>query len=342
MKKTLFIAALSALALPGIVSAVEPRITFAQDTIKDLRERARFPEWSQPIAAGAMDPLLADRLPTKQSLAGPQGAAPTLSTWASSISARAGETVDVFAELSALQPDTTNVLEVLRANSQKLNADMSAQLVNEAGVVLADVVYADNGQGADAQAGDGIYSGRVTLPAALAPALGTAHSLMLTVTAALPNGEQRKAVGGFQYSNPGAVLTGKYRDLIRNGNLVLQAEADVLNAGRYHLTGTLANPSGTPLASAQAAQVFTNTGKQWMDLTFYGLVLREAGALGKLNLNAVALTSASSMPNALGPVLKNAHVTQAINPLLLTAQPFNNPELIETAKRLEATLPLLQ
>lgn len=339
MKKIIALAALTALSLPAL--GADLHIKVAQDAIQDLRDRARFPEWSQPIALGALDPLLADRLPTRQALAGPQGAAPTLGVWASTISARAGESVDVFAELSGLSPDTNNVLDVLRANAQKYNASISGQLVNEAGAVLAEVVYADDGKGADLLAGDGIHSGRITLPAAMAPALGTAQSLMLTVTAALTNGEQRRAVGGFQYSNPGAVLTGRYKDLIRNGNLVMQAEVEVLTAGRYHLTGTLANLAGVPLASAQAAQHYAAPGKYWMDLSVYGLILREAGALGKLNLTSVALTSTNGMPNALGPVLRNVHLTQVINPLLLTALPFNNPELLETAKRLESTLSVL-
>ena len=339
MKKIIALAALTALSLPAF--AVELHVKVAQDAIADLRERARFPEWSQPIVAGALDPLLADRMPTRQALAGPQGAAPTLGVWASTISARAGESVDMFAELSGLSPDTNNGLDVLRANAQKFSASISGQLVNEAGAVLADVVYADNGQGADVLAGDGIHSGRITLPAAMAPALGTAQSLMLTVSAALANGEQRKAVGGFQYSNPGALLTGRYKDLIRNGNLVLQAEVEVLTAGRYHLSGTLANLAGLPLASAQSAQHYSAPGKYWMDLSVYGLILRQLGSLGKLNLSSVALTSTSSMPNALGPVQRNVHLTQIINPLLLTALPFNHPELLETAKRLESTLNIL-
>jgi hypothetical protein len=336
MKKTIIATALFVCAAPALAETAT--LSFIQQAAQDLRERARFPEWSQPVSAGALDPLLSDRTPTRQTLAGPQGAAPSLSVWASTISARAGESVDVFAELSGLQPDTSNVLEVLRASRLKYNAAITAELVNEAGARLVDIVYADDGKGADVAAGDGIYSGRVSLPAERAPALGSADSLMLKVTAALPNGEERKAVGGFQYSNPGAVLTGRYKDAIKQGNLVLQAEVEVLTAGRYHLTGTLATLTGTPVATAQAAQKYSAPGKYWMELPVYGLILRDAGVSGRLGLSSVALTSTNGMPNALGPVLRNVYQTQSINPLQLTALPFNNPDMIEAAKRLEASL----
>lgn len=337
MKKNLVFAALAALLAPA-AHAADARTGFTLDAVNDLRERARFPEWSQPVLPGAVDPLLAKRAPTRQSLAGPQGAAPTLSVWASTISARAGDSVDLFAQLSGMSPDTTRLVDILRANSQKLSAGVTAQIVNEAGAALGELAYADDGRGADAVAGDGIYSARWQLPARNAPALGTADSLMVKVRATLANGDVRNAVGGVQYSNPGALLTGRFRDAIKNGNLVLQAEADVLTAGRYHLTGVLANLAGAPVASAQAAQTFAAPGKYWMDLSYYGLIFQDRGAFGQLRVASASLTSTNGMPNALGPVLQNAHLTQALNPALLTKLPFNNPEMMDSARRLEATL----
>ena len=51
MKKTLLIAALAAL-VPTLAVALEPNVSFTLDAVKDLRERARYPEWSQPVAPG--------------------------------------------------------------------------------------------------------------------------------------------------------------------------------------------------------------------------------------------------------------------------------------------------
>ncbi|HUP92422.1 MAG TPA: choice-of-anchor X domain-containing protein [Solimonas sp.] len=334
MQKTM-LAALAALMLPAAVQAADS--TFAAEAAKDLRERARLPEWTQALPPGALDPVLAKRTPTRQSLGGPQGAAPILSVWTSTISAQPGQAVDLFAQLSAVTPDMNKLTDLLRANREKPTGTISAQVLDEAGAVLADLRYADDGKGADARAADGVYSARVVLPASRAPALGTAQSLMVQVRAALADGQVRDAVGGFQYSNPGATLTGAFKEAYRQGNLVLQAEANVLAPGRYHLSGTLSDLLGAPLAAAQSAQTFSTPGKYWMDLPYYGLALQDRGLTGRLRLSSVTLTSVNAMPNALGPVLQNAYLTQALNLAVLTRLPFNNPDMLEAARRLEAS-----
>lgn len=333
MRKTM-LAALAAL-LPAAGFAAGPQINFAAEAARDLRERARMPEWTQALAPGVADPVLAKRTPTTQTLAGPGGAGPALTVWASTISATAGQSVDLFARLSAVTPDMNTLADLVAANRQKLAGQIGAEILDESGAVLATLPYADDGKGADARAGDGVYSARWTLPANRAPALGTAQSLMVRVNAALADGQTRSAVGGFQYSNPGARLTGAFRELYRDGSLVVQAQAQVLAPGRYHLSGTLADLTGSPLASAQSAQVFGATGTYWMDLPYYGLALLERGALGRLSLSSVTLTSVGQMPNALGPVLSNAYVTQALKVASLTRLPYNHPDMLEAARRLE-------
>lgn len=337
--KKLLLTALAGLCLSPAAVAADARVDFTLQAVQDLRERARFPEWSQPVAAGHADPLAEQRRPTRQALAGPQGAAPTLTVWASTISARPGEAVDLHAQLSALAPDTADVATLLRANRRIAASSVTAELTGETLGALGQVAYRDDGVAPDARAADGIYSARVVLPADRAPALGRADSVAVRVRAVLANGEERVAVGGFQFSRPGAILTGRYRDLVRDGNLVLAAEAEVLAPGRYHLSGTLADLAGAPVATAQAARQL-QPGKQWIELSYYGLIFHERGALGRLRLASVALTTTGAMPNALGPVVRNAHLTQALNPAALTRQPFGNPDLLETARRLEATLPV--
>lgn len=344
MKKTSS-AVLAGLLFSAAVQAAEPSLNLAADAARELRERARFPEWSQPVAVGDVDPIVSARLPTRQSLAGPGGAAPRLTVWASTISAEAGQSVDLFAKLENLSQDSSNALEILRA-SQPVAGKISATLSGEQSGALTELAYLDDGQGADAKAGDGIYSARYTLPAARAPQVGTAESVLVLVRAALADGETRTAVGGFQFSNPGARLTGRYRDLVRDGNLLVQAEVEVLKSGRYHLAGTLASLAGLPLASAQSAQVL-QPGKQWMTLPYYGLIFHDRGASGALRLASVTLTSVGQMPNALGAVLENAHLTAPLNLAALTRLPFNAPEMLDAALRLEREaagrkLPLLR
>ena len=81
----------------------------------------------------------------------------------------------------------------------------------------AILAWTAHGKGADRKAGDGIWSARVRMPAGLEPEL--AASYMVKVTSRLLDGDLRESVGGFLYSNPGAHLTGRYRDEVRDGNL---------------------------------------------------------------------------------------------------------------------------
>lgn len=281
----------------------------------DYRERSRFPEWSQPILS-AIDPLLADRTPSVLRLNNPAGA---LEVWNSTISAQPGETIALFA-----RPQNAG------------DWALSATVQNSLGAVT-ELVYADDGQGADQAAGDGIYSAQWQLPTSHQPALGQADNLMLLVNAQNSAGDTLKAVGGLLYSRPGAVLTGEFRRVIENGNLVVQAQMDVLTAGRYHLAGTIADITGLPLAQAQTAGEFA-PGKQWIDMPVYGLIFHELGALAPLKLASVTLTSTNGMPNALGPVLTDAADFGIVPLAQLTNEPFGSADLLNAAQNLEASL----
>ncbi len=323
--------ALSA-TLPAI-AADAPNI--ALDAAKEYRERARFPEWSQTLGAGVADPIADARLPTRQRQAGPNGAAPVLEVWASSIRYEAGDTVDLFARLDGLD---TSSLAKLRQN-QLAGWAISGALVQDEVGEIATLAYADDGRGADLVAGDGIHSARLVLDAATAPAVGTAQSVMVMVVAENAAGEVRRAAGGFQYSHPGAALTGNFSQSLKDGTLVLLAETVVAAPGRYHIAGVLSDLAGQPLASAQAAQQL-EAGTQWIALNWYGLIFHELAAAGGLQLGSVTLTSTGTMPNALGPVLTDAYSLAAVPLTELTAQPYGDANLLDAAARLEAlTLP---
>jgi hypothetical protein len=321
-----------AAAIPASAQAQSLAETFALDAARDYRVQARFPESSRPIAFGQPDPISASREVTKQSLAGPGGAAPVLTVWASGIAFQAGQTVDLFAQLSNRGMDSVRLTDVLRSVTA---SKLSAQLLGENSGLLGEVTYLDNGLGVDTLANDGVYSARFMLPAGRAPAAGTAESVLVKVSAQTSSGELRQAVGGFQFSNPGAVLTGHFTDVVRDGNLVLAAQVNVLAPGRYHLAGTLTDLAGAPVAEAQAARAMT-PGTHWLELTFYGLAFHDRGVAGALSLGSATLTSTNGMPNALGPVLSKAHVTKAYSLAQFTTLPFNNPELLEAAARIEA------
>ncbi len=307
----------------------------ALDAAAEYRARAAFPEWSRPVL-DAVDPVASARVPTRQRLSGPDGAAPALETWASAMSVQPGESVELFARLDWLGAEGLNGLSGLRSG-QLSGWTVQADLVLDQVGSLAQVELLDDGQGIDALADDGIYSARVKLPEKLAPALGTANNVMVRLHAENASGDVRKAVGGFLYSHPGAQLTGRYRQSVEDGNLLVWAQAEVLSPGRYHLSGTLDNALGSPVATAQSATRL-EPGTHWLALPFYGAIFHQLGSLSGLSLGSVTLATTNGMPNALGPVLENAYQLSPPSLAELRSAPFNDPVLLDSAQRLESSL----
>jgi hypothetical protein len=328
--------------LPSMAAAQATVEPLALRAAADYLEQARYPDGSSVLAAGSVDPLVNDRTPTRQSRLGPDGVGPRLTVWASTVSALPGETVTLFATLTHTGSGTRSLLESAPLpGSVVTGAQVTGALTGLALGDLGTVTYRDDGLGPDAVAGDGIYTARYTLPTAKTPALGQADSVMVAVDALLPDNQLRRAAGGFQFSNPAARLTGRFTDAVRDGNLVIAAELEVLAPGRVHIAGTLADLLGQPFATAQNAQTL-QPGTQWVELGFYGLAFHDSNVAGAVRLASVSVTSASSMPNALGPVLSDALVTRAYSLTQFTNLPFNNPELLDAAKRLQdSTLPKL-
>ena len=307
---------LLALAVPALAQVPDASL-FARRTAQEYRQLARYPESSRVLPPGAKDPVREKRTPTKQTTRGPQGT-PILSVWASKLSVEAGRPVDLFAEPS-LQGKPALPLEV------------TGEIASAKGIV-AQVTYHDDGRAPDVKAGDGIWSARLDMPAGLEP--DGAESYMVRVRARMLDGDIREAAGGFLYSNPSAHLTGRYRETTTGGNLVISAQVEVKEAGRFHLAGTLATLGGEPVGTAQAA-AHLKPGLHWIDLSFYGLMFHDRKVAGPFRLSSLALATTTGMPNALNDLVENAYVTKPQHLEALTAQPFNEPKLLETARRLE-------
>lgn len=324
-------------ALPLILSnaafaAEAPNL--AERAAAEYLQLANYPEWSLPIPAGAANPILSERNPAVLTQAGPNGAGPALAIWLDGVRYEQGQTVNLFARLEERALADADILTTPQPKA-KGPWTISAEVVSQSGDALANISFNDKGEGADTEAGDGIFSAAYTLGEAQQPALGQATNLGYRVTAMNDAQETRTAFGGFQYSNPAAALTGAFSDRVENGSLIISAQVDVKRAGRVHIAGVLSSAVGTPLAAAQAASVVAE-GLQWVDLSVYGLILREAALAGPYTLSSVTLTTTQGMPNALGPVLENAHITGAYLPVSFTDKGFGRADLMDSAARLQA------
>lgn len=310
----------------------------AEEAAAAYRDQARYPRSSRPIL-DAVDPILKKREISKQTLPGPNGEGPFLSVWTSALSYEPGETAELYAELTdgpTRAPSLANLLDKTRRDEAQT---ITAKLIAEESGLLGEVTYRDDGQNGDRRAGDRIYTARFTMPQARAPEAGFAESIAVHVQAVTARDGARAALGGLLYSNPGAQLTGRYKDTMRDGNLVMSAEIDVKTPGRYHIAGTLAGKVGRlagerPMAWAQNAQLMA-AGKQWIDLPFYGLIFRDMDTAGRYTLSSVTLTSALGMPNAMSSVRRDVHQTRSYALAEFLARPFGDTQLLESVKRLE-------
>src|SRR5262245_30410158 len=285
----------------------------------DYRRRARYPHSSEPLVAGP-DPIEQERQVTPITQRGPQGEDPSLTVFP--------------AESGFESPEPAVMYAYLSINGGRVPAaQMYGTLLTEDLQPVGTLQYRDDGTGGDAEAGDGLYTAVVTPGPEAADVLSRSY-LVQVVGVTLANVE-RRAASSFLYSNPQAHLTGRYRDALVDGSLVVGAEVDVLAEGRFHLEATLYSKDGSQLlARAQTAAVLT-PGEQWMELPFYGLVLRERGVEGPYLLRWMALSTTTQMPNAKNRLVDAGYHTGSYALAAFTDQPFNDPALLDAAARME-------
>ncbi len=323
--KQILAAALTGLSLAGALGAQSTDGWLARQTAKEYRELARYPESSRPLKRGDGDPVRAKRTATVQTASGPEGKGPALSVWASKVSYEAGQRVELFARLERV---------VGRGAAAARVASLDGEIADEAGSLISAFDYRDDGRGGDRRAGDGVYSASVDLPKGGDDVGFGAASYRVRARARLATGDLREAFGGFLASRPAARLTGHYRDELRDGDVVVAAEIEVLASGRFHLAGTLYDRDGQPLGLAQAAAQL-EPGRHWIELTYYGLMFQERQAEGPFRLGSLALATTTTMPNALNDLVEDAHTTRRYRLESLRATPFGEAKLLEAARRLE-------
>lgn len=301
-------------------------VDLAKQAAAEYRRRARYPRSAQPLAPGEPDPIVRDREITPVEQRGPGGSEPALVVQPAQASFEAPEPAVLYAHLAV-------------RGTPVAAREITATLLTEALVPIGTIAYRDDGAEGDPAAGDHRWTAVVALPPEATPALSA--SILVQVRALTARGEERKAATSFQYARPHARLTGRWRDGPRDGSLVVSAEIEVLEAGRFHLEATLYSDGGAePLAWAQTAATLS-PGLHWLELGYYGLILHERGVDGPYLVRYAALSTTSAMPNAKNRLVVDAHRTGPYSAASFTARPFDDPTLLEAADRLEqAPMPL--
>lgn len=304
----------------GVRASVPQISRLGLNAADDYRRRARFPKSTVPIEDNS-DPIQRERTVSPARQGGPGGAEPTLTAFPSQVTYEAPERVVVYAYFSE--------------GDARVPADiLTAAFVSERHGEVASVALNDSGAEDDEAAGDFIYTG--TFAPAPDRATDLAGTFLVSVRGLSRSGDERAVSSGFLYNAPDARPTGRFRDRLADGSLVVDVEIEVFRPGRFHVEGSLFTLAGEGVAWAQNAARF-QPGRHWFPLTFYGLAIREQGFGGPFLLRSLALSTVTNMPNQKNRVLEDAYQTKAYRASDFTDQPYNDPDLLEAAERLESS-----
>ncbi|MCX8073287.1 MAG: hypothetical protein N3C12_12670 [Candidatus Binatia bacterium] len=310
-------------ATPEEQAALDARstaIAMTKQLIDDYKKRAAYPPETKPITQ-EQDPLLSDREVSPISAGGPDGEDPVLTVFPEQISFEEGETPRIFAHLTV--------------GGEKVAArEITGTVFTHEMVPVGELVFHDDGQAGDAEAFDNVYTVTWTPPT---DDTALAASYFVRVIAFSLEGIERRAGTSFQVSRPHARLTGRFRDRLDQGSLVIEAEVEVVKAGRFHLAATLYSNANRPLGLAQSSHEL-EPGMYWLPLRFYGRLFHgfETGTGpvdGPYVLRFVSLMTTTSMPNALSRLVEPKFVTQPYRASQFTAESFNDPFYLEAIER---------
>ncbi len=302
----------------GVKASVPRLANLGVEAAAEYRRRARLPKSTAPIEDDS-DPVQRERTASPATSRGPGGAEPSLTALPATVSFEAPDPVVVYAYFSQRERRVAGDI-------------LTARFIHERLGEVASVEMNDAGLDGDEAAGDLIYSATLAPPPDRA---GDFSGTYVVAVRGLTRQQEERAVStGFLYNSPDAKPTGRFRDRLEDGSLLLECEIQVLKEGRFHVEGSLFTLAGEGVAWAQNAARF-QPGRVWFPLTFYGLALREKGLDGPYVLRSLALSTVTGMPNQKNRVLTDAYQTKAYRHTDFTNQPFNDPDLIGAAERLE-------
>lgn len=285
----------------------------------ELRQKARFPPTSRRIEDN-VDPIIEMRA-VKERLSPPaEGRKPTLVVFSSSLSYEAPNPIILFAKFLRAYPGD---------QSLRTDAEIVGELRNAAGEVVAEVDLRDDGRERDIEAGDGVFTARLTPDADDGRRWN--GLIAVRVYGETADGERRSAKTRFYYGEPAAKLTGNYRDELVDGHLRILAEIAVKEPGEYRLDATLGGAQGL-LAWAENTAAL-EPGTRWMPLLFWGLSLREANEPGPYRLSSIALANVSVHPPQLNDAIGSTYRTAPYRPQDFSDERYGDPRLLEKADR---------
>jgi hypothetical protein len=297
------------------------------------RKAARFPRTSRPLEDG-LDPISTSRHPKVDYEGDEKHPEPRLLAYPSITSFQAPGDVVVYAEVVELRL-TESIGEDGKAGRERLQQFrmganwMRGVIQTKDGVVVSPIAFYDDGTHGDAEANDDFWTASYTPDPDKPNAFRGEYQVVVQGEAA--NGDQVSATTGFVYSVQIAHLTGNYRDSIVDGNLQIEAEVAVEEAGRFRVEGTLVTTVDAKMITYAYAEADLAPGTHWVPLIYYGLNFHVMKAKGPYSMWSVMLSTLDGDVPQESDVVPNAHTTKAYAIEDFGDQPFNDPELMQKA-----------
>lgn len=262
---------------PALAAQASPAVALAM-----YREWAKYPPNSRPLTeaqADVLEPLMIAEAP-RRLLARDAHGRTRKSDYSCKLqplrhTITAGET-----QLITLECTVGQGVEMRRAAIEVLKADLTLASSRQSAAVPLTSDFRDDGSEGDERPGDLVQTLRVQPPA---QAWG---DFRLAVEVRVPeeaSGDKYWLITTFAASGePPARFTGRRKERIEEGSLVVAVEVEVNKAGRYVIQANLfADEEPVAYANFDAE---LQSGQRWVDLLFFGKVLKDRGATGPFTM----------------------------------------------------------
>lgn len=305
----------------------------AKAAAERYRKAARFPRTSRPLEDG-LDPIGTSRHPKVDFEGDEKHPEPRLLAYPSITNFEAPGDVVIYAEVVELRM-TESLGDDGKAGRERLQQvrtganSMRGVLQTADGVMISPLAFHDDGTHGDAQAEDDFWTATYTPDPDRPNEFRGQYQVV--VQAESLKGDEISAATSFVYSVQIAHLTGQYRDAIVDGDLQIEAEVEVEEAGRFRVEGTLVTTADAKMITYAYAEAQLGPGTHWVPLIYYGLNFHDMKAPGPYSLFSVMLSTLDGALVQESDVVPNAHTTKAYAIDDFGSEPFNDPELMQKA-----------
>lgn len=298
-------------ATPAILALADPearqlnldQLNSARATIRHLEMRTAYPLWTQPL-----DPANVYQPPRPYRGIGRGEAGAELVVWPAKSDFDPGEPVLVFAQAT-------------RGTQPLQPGGVHGETEGYRGRPRSSFDLHDDGKYGDERAGDGIFTGRIAVPAGREGIGEWAFQVSGEI-----DGYAITVASAFQIAAVDAAILGNYRVAKEDGSLALYVDLDVFQPSFEHLRAELW-AGETPIAEAWHAET-VGAGRTTYRMVFYGKVIRDLGTDGPYTIRHLVLTTDSSAGRFAAP---------AVDPVITTAS-FRVDEFTDAARNADNAL----